>query len=254
MRLRARSAAAILAGMAVGFVGCGDDDEGGGGEAPGPAAPAAAVTAAPDTPGVAPFPTKDHVALENGTTYTTTSFRPTLRITLQPGEWMAGTGDRPDHLTVEREVDRGDAFVGFHHFTKVFDPRKGGVKPGDMVAGPRDVVRWLRTHPHLRTTAPVPVTRLGLRGVRIDMGVRSSPPRVPRDCAKVTSGGGDCVALFHDGFDFAVYPEAGRSRFYVLGQPGEQLVVELSAMPKARFASRVKMLERQLDGVTIEPG
>ena len=203
---------------------------------------------------MAAFPTEDVFPLESGKTYTTTRFRPTLRIKVQPGEWIAGTADRPDHLTVEREVDRGDAILAFHHFTKVFDPRKGGVKPGDMVDGPRDVVRWLRTHPHLRTTAPVAVTRLGLRGVRMDVLVRSSPPRVPRDCGKVTGGTGDCVALFHDGFDFAVYPETGRSRFYVLGRPGEQLVVELSAMPKARFASRVKMLERQLDGVTIVPG
>jgi hypothetical protein len=67
--------------------------------------------------------------------------------------------------------------VSFHHITRVFPPKTGGVIPGDAVAGPADFATWLTTHPYLRATNPKPVEALGLKGVSIDVRVKSSQPR-----------------------------------------------------------------------------
>jgi hypothetical protein len=223
--------------------GCGDGD--------GAASKSASTTAAKGAGGITPFPTEDIFPLKTGTTYTTVKFRPALAMTVGAGEWEAAPADRPDHVAMQRVVEDGDAFLAFHHVTKVFDPRKGGVTPGDQVAGPRDFLAWLRAHPHLRTTKPIPVERLGMRGFQVDVTPRSSPARRPRDCEKVTGGHGACVALWHDGFDFAIYWVGTKSRFYVLGEPGSQLVVEEAVSPSSRFAERAKLLERQLEQVRI---
>lgn len=126
--------------------------------------------------------------------------------------------------------------LGFHRATRVVDPRRGARKPGDLVPGPRDFVAWLRSHPHLRVTKPVPVTALGLRGVRVDMEVRSAPDRIPDDCGKLT---GTCPALLHDGFDRALYTSDSKARFLVLDQGGRQLVLDQWVLPRERFGALV---------------
>ncbi len=235
--------------VALMFAGCD-----GGDDAAEPAQrPEAAASVTTPTPGAdGAFPTQDVFPLEAGMAYTTAAFRPRLEITAGTG-WTAETADRADHVSVARDVTRGQAILAFHHFTKVFDPRRGGEKPGDMVDGPRDVVTWLRDHPHLRIIGdPRPVSVLGLEGTSLDVTAQSSPRTVPGDCGK--SGDEACVPLFHDGFDFAFLGSDGRSRFMVLGEPGEQLVVEQYVDPKERFASLIEVLDAQLGRVRVLPG
>jgi hypothetical protein len=133
--------------------------------------------------------------------------------------------------------------ISFHHMTRVFPPGKGGVIPGDAVAGPADFAAWLTSHPHLRTTKPKPVEALGLKGGSIDVRVRSSQPRKYKDCGKVE---GECVVMFPGSVEPIVYGSKVFGRFYVLDQPGgKQLVVEEFAEPASAF----KKTEPQLDAV-----
>ena len=113
--------------------------------------------------------------------------------------------------------------------TQVFPPETGGVTPGDAVPGPDDFAAWLTTHPHLKTTKPKPVEALGLKGVSIDVRVKSSQPRKYKDCGKVE---GDCVVMFVGKVEPIVYGSKSLGRFYVLEQPdGKQLVVEQYVEP-----------------------
>ena len=48
-------------------------------------------------------------------------------------------------------------------------------------------------HIGLKATRPKPVEALGLKGVSIDVRVKSSQPRKYKDCGKVE---GDCVVMF----------------------------------------------------------
>ena len=232
---------AVVAAIAFGATGCGDDDPG----EPGPRA----TTTATGTAG-RPFPTGDVTPLESGVTYTTRRFTPPLQITTTDEPWIAETGDRPNDFSLALDVPRGQAILGFHRAKLVVDPRRGAEKPGDRVPGPRDFAAWLRTHPHLRTTRPVPTTALGLRGVRIDVTVRSAPGRVPDDCGKFV---GVCVALLHDGFDWALYPEDSKARFLVLDQGGRQLIIDEWVQPRRRFDRVVRDLDRQLRAIRVSP-
>ena len=229
-------ALAVAAGVAL-LGGCGDADEG--------VTPTADTKPHRTAAKLTPYPTNDERPVESGVTYTTAQFRPHLAITVRPGAWVAETGDRPDHVSIARDIGRGQAILAFHHMTRVFDPRRGGETPGEQVAGPSDFAAWLVAHPHLRTTRPVAVERLGMRGLKIEVTTRSSAERTPDACLKLAAP--PCVALFHDGFDFAVYPSDARTRFYVLGKPGDQLVVEEWVEPTALFTHQVCVLERQLN-------
>ena len=193
---------------------------------------------------VAPYPTDDERPVESGVTYTTTRFRPHLAMTVTPGVWIAETGDRPDHVSIARDIARGQALLAFHHMTRVFDPRRGGKTPGDQIAGPSDFSAWLLAHPHLRATRPN-LHRAARHARRDDRGHdHVVGEHTPDACAKFAAPA--CIALFHDGFDYAVYPTDSRTRFYVLGKPGAQLVVEEWVEPKAQFAHQIRVLEREL--------
>lgn len=237
----------LAATIAIGAAGCGDDDADGTQQRATATPPATTTTAG--TSGT-PFPTDDVTPLERGATYTTTRFTPPLEITTTDGSWFAETGDRPDDFSLALDVPRGQAILGFHRARRVVDPRRGARKPGDVVPGPRDFAVWLQSHPHLRTTRPVPTTALGLRGVRLDVTVRSSQRRVPDDCGKFV---GACVALLHDGFDWALYPEDSKARFLVLDQGGRQLIIDEWVQPRRRFDRVVRDLDRQLRAILVSP-
>ena len=123
--------------------------------------------------------------------------------------------DSPDHLEIEPTVEDpvDSSALAFHHMTQVFDPAKGGKTPGDAVAGPDDFAAWLTGHPHLNATTPKPVEALGLKGVSIDVRVKSSQPRRYKDCGKVQ---GECVVMFVGKIEPIVYGSLSFGRFYVL--------------------------------------
>lgn len=68
-----------------------------------------------------------------------------------------------------------------------------------------------------------------MKGVSIDVRVKSSQPRRYKECGKVA---GDCVAIFVGKIEPIVYGSASFGRFYVLEQPdGKELVVERYVEP-----------------------
>jgi hypothetical protein len=224
----------VLTVLAFGVgAGCGDDD--------GKTATAPATTTTADASPPEAF--SDFQPLETGRTYTTKVFKPAVRFTVPAGSWASDTGDRPAAFAVaavdpDEPVDQ--AIIGVHRFTNVFDAKRGGRKPGDTVPLRGSFATWLRTHPHLRTTAPRRAELLGLTGTQIDVTTRSSPPRVPDDCGKV---GDRCVPLFDDGLDHVMYGEETKGRFIVLELPdGGEVVIEESGRPKRSFERILRIL------------
>ena len=233
-----RTALALLAALVL--ASCGSDDE--------PAAEQAAK------PSVTPFPTIDRADLEVGTTYTTQQFKPNITLTLPEGEWIAAGADSPDHVEIEpTPQDPVDASaLAFHHMTQVFDPEQGGVTPGDAVAGPDDFAAWLTGHPHLKATKPKPVEALGLKGVAIDVRVKSSQPRRYKDCGKVE---GECVVMFVGKVEPIVYGSKSLGRFFVLEQPdGKELVVEQYIEPASALKAQQPAFDALLESATTAPG
>jgi len=205
-------------------------------------------------PAVTPFPSIDRADLVAGTTYTTQQFKPNITLTLPAGEWLAVGADSRDHVEIEPTVkDPVDSSaLAFHHMTQVFDPVTGGKTPGDAVAGPGDFAKWLTDHPHLRASSPKPVEALGLRGVSIDVRVRSSQPRKYKDCGKVE---GECVVMFVGKIEPIVYGSKSFARFYVLAQPdGKELVVEQYVEPASAFNAQSPAFAALLDSATTAGG
>jgi hypothetical protein len=203
------------------------------------------------TASVTPFPSIDRADLVAGATYTTRLFKPNITLTLPPGEWLATGADSADHVEIEPAAVKDpvdDATLAFHHMTRVFDPETGGEEPGDAVPGPDDFAGWLTHHPHLRTTTPKPVVALGLRGVSIDVRVKSSQPRKYKDCGKVE---GACVVMFISKVEPVVYGSKSFGRFYVLKQPdGKQLVVEQAVEPGSAFKAQKPAFDAVLESAT----
>jgi hypothetical protein len=210
--------------------------------------------AAPAKPTVTPFPSIDLGDLKLGATYRSRQFKPHVTVTIpNEGEWHAAGADNPDHVELEPEPipPIASSGISFHHMTRVFPPETGGVEPGDAVAGPADFAQWLTSHPHLRTTKPKPVEALGLKGVMIDVRVKSSQPRKYKDCGKVE---GECVVMFIGSIEPLVYGSKVFGRFYVLQQPdGKQLVVEEFAEPASAFAKARPPLDAVLKSAKLSP-
>lgn len=203
------------------------------------------------TPSITPFPTIDRADLITGTTYTTRQFKPNITLTMPEGDWLATGADSADHIEMEPVVEPPveNATLAFHHMTKVFDPATGGKTPGDAVAGPADFAAWLTHHPHLKTTKPKPVEALGLKGVSIDVRVKSSQPRRYKDCGKV---GGECVVMFISSIEPIVYGSDSFGRFYVLEQPdGKQLVVEQAVTPPSAFKAEEPAFDAVLESANV---
>jgi hypothetical protein len=203
--------------------------------------------AAPAKPAVTPFPTIDRADLAVGTTYTTQQFKPNITLTLPEGEWIAAGADSADHVEIEPtpEDPVDSSALAFHRMTQVFPPETGGVTQGDAVPGPDDFAEWLTDHPHLKTTKPKPVAALGLKGVSIDVRVKSSQPRRYKDCGKVE---GDCVVMFVGKIEPIVYGSKSFGRFYVLEQPdGQELVVEQYVEPASALKAQKPTFDALLE-------
>jgi hypothetical protein len=234
----------IAIGVALAAGGCGREE-----------AQPASTTARP--PGAAeevnPLPS-DFAPLKGGTTYRTRNFQPAVEITPpKRGRWSTDLGDTPEHFSVKPDdpLAQGTPVLAVHRITRVYDPKTGGVEPGDMVPFSGDFAAWLAGHPHLRTTKPERVQLLGRSGVQVDVTTRSSPPRLPRDCGHV---GDDCVPLFYDGLDQIVYGERVKGRFIVVPlDDGGQLVVEEFVEPAAKFRRALATLRPALESLELAP-
>lgn len=227
---------AVLAVLAVVLLwGCGGGDD---------------RPAAKALPAATPWPTATFAEMVPGREYTTRRFKPSIRLTVPAGKW-ATTGDNPDHVEVEPDSAGPihDSGIGFHSSTRVFDAARGGVEPGDAGPGPEDFAAWLVDHPHLRSTEPKAVEVLGLRGVSIDVRVKSSQPRQYRDCGKYE---GDCVVLMIGAIEPSVMGSRVLGRFFVLEKPGGgQLVVEYWAEPARAAAAQFAVFDDILAGASV---
>ena len=223
--------------LVVALAGCGD----------GTTDERTATTAA--APRVTPFPTGFGTDLVPGTTYTTQAFRPKLRITLREEGWKAFAAT-PTDLEMEPETTPPvqDSGVGIHRAPKVFDAAKGGEIPGDAVAGPPDFADWLTNHPHLKATKPKRVEAVGLKGVVIDVRVKSAQPRQYRDCGKVE---GDCVVMIVGGVEPLVYGSNTFARWLVLEHPEGQVLIEQFVEPAKAFGKESRRLEQALSGIEL---
>lgn len=223
--------------------GCGGGDD----DAPGRPTTAAVTTAvAPPAPPL----DAERAKLRASKTYTTRFFRPSLTFAAGPGTWSVEHRDTSSDVSIVADLPRvAVASIGWHRVTRVFDPVRGGVAPSDQVALEGSFVTWLRRHPHLRVTRPVPVTVAGLDGVRVDVRSRSQPPRVPSDCGKA---GPRCVPVFYDGQDVLTYARGDRGRFTVLKLPdGGELVVEQFASPGTALPKVLAITRRTLASLAV---
>jgi hypothetical protein len=234
----------ILGVLVLCLAGCGSDES-----EPAPK-PAAKIT--PDRPAVTPFPSAVGGALHAGTAYRTQVFDPPLRITPAPGKWVAEIGEISTDFDIAKTGIHGQAILAFHRVSRVFDPVKGGREVSDMVPAPDDFAAWLEAHPHLKTSRPVRVKRLGLEGVRIDARPVSHPPRVPDECGRHADR---CVPVLYDGTDMIFYSYGtveSRVRFYVLElDGGDQLVVEEYFENPSDFKTQRGALEQSLRDTTM---
>ncbi len=224
------------------LAGCGGDDGNGNGGGDAAQAPRAAIS---------PVPTVFGGVMKPGVTYTTTAFRPRLQITLPPAEWKVLSADKPTSVELEPETDHpvSGSGISFYNGVRVFDAAKGGRIPGDAVDPPPDFAAWLTSHPHLKTTQPRPTEALGLKGVVIDVRVKSAQPRQYRDCGKVA---GKCVVMMLGGIEPLVYGSETRARWLVLDlDGGGQLLVEEWAQPAKVFSSQLELLDRVVAGARL---
>ena len=83
-----------------------------------------------------------------------------------------------------------------------------------------------------------------MRGVMTEVTTRSWAERTPDACAKFAAPA--CVAPFHDGFDFAVYPTDARTRSTSSASPARNSSSRKGLKPKAQFAHQIRVFEREL--------
>ena len=222
-----------LAVLLLVLAGCGGDEE----------------KASAPKPSITPFPTVTFADLKPGVEYTVETFDPSFEITVPEGRWKAASATA-DHVELELDAEPPvqTAGLAFHHMTQVF-PVEGGELPGDATEAPEDFAAWLTSHPHLETTEPEPVEALGLKGVSVDVTVKSSSPKKYRDCGKYE---GHCVVMFVGGVEPYVMGSGSFTRFLVLEQPdGKELVVEQWAEPGKAFDKIAPVLEDALASASL---
>jgi hypothetical protein len=165
-----RTLRVVLALAAIGFIGCGRDDTT-------EAAPAAAILTQapggdekaqagdPETRPACPNPHGGQCLgpLETGT-YTTVSFSPAITYTV-PAGWTNGE-DLPGNFLLQLEDDI--RYIGIYRDANA--PYKCEEYPDpDVSQKVSDYTRWLRRHPLLRVTKPIPVSLGGLHGVVMEI-------------------------------------------------------------------------------------
>ena len=164
---RTLAVAATLA--AIGVAGCG-----GGDEAPASLAAAHTEAAEPRPPCPNPHGGECLGPLEAGT-YTTVTFAPAITYTVPTG-WTNGE-DLPGNFLLQLEGD--PRYIGI--FRDANAPYRCAEHPDPNVSqSVSDYTRWLRRHPLLRVTRPVPVSIGGLHGVF--MNISKAPGTEGQGC------------------------------------------------------------------------
>jgi hypothetical protein len=165
-RRRIRSLTLVIALLAILLTGCGSDDAA---ATPSPARAAAgdgkAQTGNVPLTRVCPNPHGGQCLgpLEPGT-YTTVAFSPAITYTV-PAAWT-NTEDLPGNFGLQLNGDV--RYLGIYQNANA--PYKCEEHPDPAISqSVSDYTRWLRRHPLLRVTKPIPVSLGGLHGVAMDI-------------------------------------------------------------------------------------
>jgi hypothetical protein len=137
----------------------------------------------PEEPKPRPLP-EDTQTLNPGT-YRSEKFEPSFSFTLGDG-WTNLPLEKTDTLFLTWGQTWG---LRFFKPQQVYKPNEDY----GVVDVPKDLIGWLRRHPHLRTSTPEPVTVGGVDGERTDVSVVG----LPED--HIGSCGPDCLDVFRLG-------------------------------------------------------
>jgi hypothetical protein len=161
-------------------------------------------------------------------TYTTSSFEPTVVLTLPSDGWSFFFQDDDDEMA----LGKGDVELIGGRVANVLDPATRATVPA-----PDDLVVWFASHPRLKAETPRPASVGGLVGQSID----------------VTNPGTSDIDIF-------AYPTGNlrvaagtTARVWVLPFDGPDLVFT-GFSPSARFEQALPTLQPVVDSIVIAPG
>jgi hypothetical protein len=169
-------------------------------------------------------------------TYRSEEFEPSFSFKVGKG-WTNLPPEMPDNLAL---VWGQTGFLRFFKAQEVSKP----TERYEVVDAPKDLVGWLRRHPHLRTSTPEPVEVGGIKGERLDVVVGDLPEDHVGAC------GPDCVDLFRLSDGSALGAGKGfKYRAIVLEDvKGETVIIGFGG-PAGEFDEFVPEAHKVLDGV-----
>jgi hypothetical protein len=169
-------------------------------------------------------------------TYRSEEFEPSFSFKVGEG-WTNLPPEMPDNLAL---VWGQTGFLRFFKAQEVSKP----TERYEVVDAPKDLVGWLRRHPHLRTSTPEPVEVGGIKGERLDVVVGDLPEDHVGAC------GPDCVDLFRLSDGSALGAGKGfKYRAIVLEDvKGETVIIGFGG-PAGEFSGFAPEAHKVLDGV-----
>jgi hypothetical protein len=189
------------------------------------------TTPAPTTPAPATPAPSGPVAIREGQagagTYTTTSFKPTVLLTLPSDGWRFFFTDDDDEMA----LGKGDVELTGGRVANVLDPTH------KVVPAPDDLVSWLASHPRLEAEAPQPATVGGIVGQYIDVK---------------NTGSSDIDIFAYPTGNLRVSADT-TARVWVLPYDGPDLVFTGFAL-SSRFQGALPTLQPIVDSIVIMPG
>ena len=151
-----------------------------------------------------------------------------------------------DAVILFREED--DMQLSFSRIEVVFDPSS----PSEEIPKPAPEsvdgwITWLREHPNLETTEPVPTTLGSVSGKRIDTVLSSIPRDYPEGCSV------PCVPAYSTGEREGIsdFVSGYRGRYIFIDVEGETVMVNVEA-PEENFAEAITKAQQVLDTVEWE--
>lgn len=192
----------------------------------GSATPTVTITPEPSAAPSGPIAIREGPA--SAGTYTTTSFEPTVVLTLPSDGWRFFFQDDDDEMA----LGKGDVELAGGRVANVLDPATRTVVPA-----PDDLVSWIAAHPGLEAESPQPASVGGIVGQSIDV---------------MNTGTVD--------IDIFAYPtgnlrvSAGTTaRLWVLTYDGPDLVFTGFGR-SSQFQQALPILQPVIDSIVITPG
>jgi hypothetical protein len=188
--------------------------------------------------------------------YVTEEFEPALSFSIHEGEgWRLSFPDTSESLELTTATSTAEAYagLGFLRAERVFAPNSQDLitltSDDRTTPAPEDMVTWLRSHPSLDISKPVPVTVGGEEGVRLDASVSPALADYSAEC-----GPDPCVFLLQDA-DQSGWPlyAGDKHRLIVLEDVGgETVVITIIGTSAEKFGRFLPKAQEVLDTVEWE--